>query len=506
MAGGECAGMSDARATGSVILVVDDSSTNRYLVKSMLVASGHQVEECDNGLQCIQYCKSHLPSMILMDIMMPELDGIETCKELRKSFSRDQLPIIMVTTKSDGTDIAEGLQAGANDYVTKPIDRAVLLARIENQFAILRAAQMVRQQQRELKAALRVQAAMGDVLPDGLTLHNEEGQILYQNRVAKVYCGDASIPNIESVIKGIFSGSLAHEAEFLMGEIADNPEIAIDEEMESPDGHGSFQVISRPIREQEGQQLRLWLWRDLTRTRELERKLKERAKLETVGLFASGVAHNFNNIMSVILGASELLKRWTEGDPRAEKCISSINQSIEVGSNFVKKLYAVAGSRESGQSESCDLAIVIERLARDMNLSSNAAIQLEISVPRDLPRIRIDSDSAEEIFTNLLSNAVDSLQASGKITLSAERRGNEEIEVRMIDTGRGMDAKTLQRIFEPFYSTKKLDQVHGVSLEGHGLGLWNVYYLLRLVGGDIEVKSAPGSGTAVLVRLPVSAA
>jgi CheY-like chemotaxis protein len=120
------------------VLVVDDVVTNRALLRAILVPLGYEVIEAENGLECCKLCQIRAPEMVLLDITMPVMDGISACYELRRHYDSEALPIVLVTALSESDDVARGLKAGANDYVTKPVDRTVLLARIENQLAIKR--------------------------------------------------------------------------------------------------------------------------------------------------------------------------------------------------------------------------------------------------------------------------------------------------------------------------------------------------------------------------------
>ena len=115
------------------ILIVDDAKNNRILLKAMLSRKGYQVEECEDGIECLEFCVDNPPALVLLDIMMPRMDGITACQTLRECYNKAELPVILCTAKSESSDIAAGLSAGANDYVVKPIDMIVLMARIESQ-------------------------------------------------------------------------------------------------------------------------------------------------------------------------------------------------------------------------------------------------------------------------------------------------------------------------------------------------------------------------------------
>ncbi len=118
------------------ILVVDDDENNRDLLSRRLAMEGHIIEEAEGGRRALQMIGSGRYDLILLDIMMPEMNGIEVLMEIRKSFPQGTLPVIMATAKDDSHDVAGALRLGANDYVTKPLDMIVLLARIQTQLGL----------------------------------------------------------------------------------------------------------------------------------------------------------------------------------------------------------------------------------------------------------------------------------------------------------------------------------------------------------------------------------
>jgi len=127
----------------SHILVVDDESYNRDLLQRSLSKQGYSVTVAENGHQALELIGSMRFDLVLLDVMMPHIDGLEVLTSIRKTFSMTELPVIMVTALSESEDIAEALSLGANDYVTKPVDRTVLLARVKTQTALVDAYQQV---------------------------------------------------------------------------------------------------------------------------------------------------------------------------------------------------------------------------------------------------------------------------------------------------------------------------------------------------------------------------
>lgn len=117
--------------TAHSILVVDDEEMTRNLLRLMLQPSGYEIVEAGDGVEALDLLANKLPSLVLLDVMMPNMDGIETCQRIRRNPATAHLPVIMLSAKTFGTAAVEGLEAGANKYLTKPISRKTLLETIE---------------------------------------------------------------------------------------------------------------------------------------------------------------------------------------------------------------------------------------------------------------------------------------------------------------------------------------------------------------------------------------
>jgi len=159
--------MSLSEENSGRLLVVDDNEMNRDMLSRRLQRRGYSVEMADGGVAALQAIESDTFDLILLDIMMPDIDGMEVLTRLRETYTQTDLPIIMATAKDDSSDIVEALKLGANDYVTKPLDFSVVHARVANALAHKRAAEALKAAneriQHDLEAAARVQQAL---LPD----------------------------------------------------------------------------------------------------------------------------------------------------------------------------------------------------------------------------------------------------------------------------------------------------------------------------------------------------
>ncbi|MBV9825499.1 MAG: response regulator [Alphaproteobacteria bacterium] len=249
------------------------------------------------------------------------------------------------------------------------------------------------------------------------------------------------------------------------------------------------------------------------RTREREAALAqvhEMKKVESLGQLTGGVAHDFNNLLMAVLGNLDLLrKRLPEDDPRARRLIDGAIQGAERGATLTKRMLAFA-RRQELKPETVAVPALVENMAEMLRRSLGPGIEIATDFAPDVPLTRVDPNQLELALLNLALNARDAMPLGGKLTISAHRESVAANEVPGLaagdylciaesDTGHGMDAETLKRATEPFFTTKGAGR-------GTGLGLSMVDGLVAQSGGAMRVTSLVGAGTTVELWLPVSAA
>jgi signal transduction histidine kinase/ActR/RegA family two-component response regulator len=249
------------------------------------------------------------------------------------------------------------------------------------------------------------------------------------------------------------------------------------------------------------------------RTKEHEavtRQLHEAQKLETLGQLTGGVAHDFNNLLTPITGALDLLQRkYGESDPRTARLVGNALLAADRARTLVQRLLGFA-RRQTLQTSAVDIAGLIKGM-RDLIISSlGPMIELRISTERDLQPAIADPNQLELAILNLCVNARDAMPDGGTLTVAAEHAligpgsnlglsPGHYVRVSLIDTGEGMDAKTLARAVEPFFSTKEVGR-------GTGLGLSMVHGLANQLSGGFDLHSVRGQGTRADLYLPATEA
>jgi PAS domain S-box-containing protein len=249
---------------------------------------------------------------------------------------------------------------------------------------------------------------------------------------------------------------------------------------------------------------------DVTDVLNLEAQFRHMQKLESVGQLAAGVAHDFNNILTVIQGYSECLLSRPQGDSATHTALKQISDAARRAAALTRQLLMFS-RKQVIQTKVLDLNAVLQNLANMLIRLLGEDIVLESDYGPTLPQIEADTGMLEQVVMNLAVNARDAMPKGGKLCIGTsgvlidegyaglhpESRPGEFVCLTVTDTGCGMDGKTLDRIFEPFFSTKEVGK-------GTGLGLATVYGIVKQHEGWVEVRSEVGVGTTFKIYLPVT--
>jgi PAS domain S-box-containing protein len=246
----------------------------------------------------------------------------------------------------------------------------------------------------------------------------------------------------------------------------------------------------------------LCIARDITENKNLQRHLVTTEKLAALGTLAAGVAHEINNPIGVILGFCDLLIRKQSPGSQAFEDLKIIERQGLHCKDIVENLLSFARDRDVSE-ESTDLSQCLDEIIKVARHSiEHKAVTVRADIARRLPRVRGDSRQLQQVFLNLMNNAVGAMPRGGLLTIGVDlEKGSRRVVVRVSDTGCGIPDGDLERIYEPFYTTKP-------EGEGTGLGLFVSYGIINSFGGSIHCESrvAEGSGdksgTTFIVKLP----
>jgi two-component system cell cycle sensor histidine kinase/response regulator CckA len=242
----------------------------------------------------------------------------------------------------------------------------------------------------------------------------------------------------------------------------------------------------------------------------LEAQLIQSQKMESIGRLAGGVAHDFNNMLSVILGYSELIKTKLAPDDPIMRDFEQIQRAAKRAQDITQQLLAFS-RKQVFEPKILNINELIHCFENNLSRLIGEDIELKVFPSRDIENIEFDPTQIEQILMNLAINARDAMPAGGNLTFETANVSLDEaycrehvgfipgnfVQISVSDNGNGMDTETISHIFEPFFTTKEIGK-------GTGLGLATVYGIVKQGGGFINVYSEPGRGTTFKIYIPVS--
>lgn len=362
--------------TSMKILIVDDIKDNVELI-SQILEDEHTLIHAYSGKECIEKAISEQPNLILLDVNMPRMDGYETMQRLKQDENTCDIPVIFASAYyTDTVMVVKGLELGAFDYLIKPIDEDILLAKI---------------------------------------------------RVVK-------------------------------------------------------------------------------RLKQTEEMLSRSQKMEALGKLTGGIAHDYNNILGVILGYTQLLEAALDEQPKLANYSQQIIQAAEKGARLTQKLLAFSREHDI-RAKSLNINFHLKNLQHLLESSVAAEAELKFDLGEDIWQVYLDDDELEDAILNMSINSVQAMGTGGQINYGTRNFEVNGIDARILqikkgdyvvlsvsDTGSGMSEEVLEKMFDPFYTTK--------GLKGTGLGLTQVYGFVERSSGAIKVESEPGEGTEIRLFFP----
>ncbi|GAB4325115.1 MAG: hypothetical protein Kow0059_20990 [Candidatus Sumerlaeia bacterium] len=347
-----------------------------------------------------------------------------------------------------------------------------------------------------------------DAIPDTLALLDKDLNILWVNRALAARFGSA-----QEALAGKRCCELMHNIEapypncpVLASFASGEPSSAT---ITNPDGR-IWEFRSVPVKEGDRVWAAIEVGRDVTELHRLQAQYLQAQKMQVVGQLAGGVAHDFNNILTTILGFAELALTKLEPNSPVQPDIESVLEAAERAAHLTKELLLFSRKHATDRSP-VDLNEIVERCAKFMRRVIGEHITLELKLsPQPLPMLA-DRYQIEQVLLNLATNARDAMPKGGTLSVCTRPAGIEETTIvpggdrperyamlTFSDTGIGMDEETLKHIFEPFFTTKEVGK-------GSGLGMSVVYGIIQHHDGFIDVSSEPGKGTTFKIYLPLSA-
>jgi len=499
------------------VLVVDNHPVILKFMCQLLSKYGYEVKTAKDGLDALAVLKDFTPDVAFIDLVMPNIDGRKLCEMIRGTPHLRDIYLVVLSA-IDEAEMAPVCEFGADKYITKgPFAQmaAEVLGVLGTEApSVLRTAggdngnghhTHLREVTKELLSVKRHLEVIMMSMLEGLVELNHELRVVYANPKA------LSLLEIreEALLGSSFPDFFQGRARARVKEMLDGADTMPRRE----EKRRTFELNGRditlnvsPVKDQ--QDKTIVVINDVTKQRRMEAQLQQAEKMEAIGTLAGGIAHDFNNLLMAVQGTvSLLLFKMDHTHPFYEK-ISSIEQWVESGARLTSQLlgYARKGKYEVTP---IDLNRMVQDTAETFG-RTRKDIVIEKMLHDKLYPAKADRGQIEQVLFNLYVNAANAMPGGGTLSLATQNVTDKEIpsslyeprqgtyvELAVTDTGKGMDAKTMDRIFEPFYTTQEMSR-------GTGLGLASVYGIVKGHEGYIEVDSQPGSGTTFRVYFPAS--
>jgi PAS domain S-box-containing protein len=479
------------------VLLIDDDEDDYVIVRDLL-ADQPQTRIILNWANSIQAgldaISSNAYDAYLVDYHLGEHNGLELIARAQRMGC--SAPLILLTGQDERTIDLGALQAGATDYLVKgqispPLLERSLRYAVEHTHALA-----------ELRASRERYRLVAETATDAILSARLDATITFANRGAQEIFGYQPDELLGQPLDTILRPPTANPKSIIEWLLNDTQHgvrrISLEYSGQHRSGKSLPLEISVGIAIEHGEPMFTCVVRDISDRRRLEDELRQAQKMEAVGRLAGGVAHDFNNVLTTIIGYSDLLLNDMEHNQSLRReDIEQILQAAHRAARLTQQLLAFS-RKQVLQPEVLNLNTVIAEMAPMLRKLIGEDIILTVALAPYELLIEVDPGQIQQVIMNLAVNARDAMPRGGALriqTSGVDASDLSQVMLTVSDSGVGMDEETCTRIFEPFFTTKERGK-------GTGLGLATVYGIVKQSGGDIRVTSRSGGGTTFMISLP----
>ncbi len=491
------------------ILILEDSPIDFALAKreinKVLENCVFRQEETPEGL--LDALITFQPDIILSDFNMPLFDGMYALELTKKH--QPLLPIIMWTGALNDEDAVKCMLAGASNYVLKDnirrLGSAVVHALEEGRLALehKKAEESLRHSEEQFRL-------IAENIPDLITLLDPQGNMIYNSPAYKSILGEHSYlnsadafanvhPDDRKKVRGVFQEIVDNGA----NQLTDFRLLAWDGSVRYVESSGSA------IRDANGAITQIIVvTRNVTEKKLIEEQLLRSQRMDSIGMLASGIAHDLNNTLTPIILSINMLRRIST-NPQSNELLEIMDGAAKHGAAIVKQMLNFVRGSDSSKHIPVDINQMLSEIESLVHETFVNSISFRLTVPEDLPAITADPTQIQQVLMNLCINARDAMPSGGLIEINAETVTLDEdfcnaqpsaspgfyVAISIRDEGTGIPPEVLEHIFEPFFTTKQIGN-------GTGLGLTTVFTIVEKHRGCINVVSEVGKGTTFKIYLP----
>jgi len=514
------------------ILTIDDESYIRQSIRSFLEDYGFIVFEAENGKEGIEVFNAQSPDLVLLDLRMPEMDGLQVL-EVLKALDPD-IPLVVASGTGNIASVVDALRLGANDYILKPIeDMTVLYHSIqkclkesrlkkENKAYQEQLEELVKERTRALRQSEQSYKAVFECSGTAAIILEPDDTISMVNSKFAQLAG-MERQEIEGKKKWQEFVS-AHDIDVIANYIKvrnhldSEQDISMQYEIQFLNKEGSIKYVYASLGSIPSTNRQVVSLLDVTekkqaekRWRSLEKQLRKSQKMEAIGTLAGGIAHDLNNILSPILGYSDMIMYTSDPEGSIYHRSEKIQQAALRAADLVSQILSFNRGGEEAK-RLIRLHPVAREVVKLLRGSIPSTIRIIDQVDRNCRSVYADPTQIHQVLMNLCTNAYHAMEETGgelivgldQKTLSRadvveypnlSRGDGVYLVLEVSDTGCGMAEDVMERIFDPYFTTKE-------EGKGTGLGLATAYTIVQSCDGDIRVKSRPGKGSCFTVLLP----
>ncbi len=438
-----------SKNTSSTVLIVDDSLFNRKVLEDIILSFGYTPSTAENGKKALEFLSSNKVDLVLLDVMMPEMDGYEVCKIMKKEHTLKEIPVIFITGKDATDDIVKCFEVGGVDYLSKPFNSAELKSRIKTHLDLKKSHSSVVHFNQQLLAVT------DNLYEANRTINNKNLEL--EDSLKKLKDTQIQLIQKEKVAGiGHLAAGAAHEINTPLGFIMSN-----------------FETMSKYVTK----------LKDLI---SLYENFKNPELDSNAKLIESIIEYETKNHMDYILADSfDLLKDTKIGLERVKEIVSALRafSNIDQINEFVQYDF----------NQGVSNALIIAQI----ELMNYAIIEKEF---RSISTIYAVSSEINQVLLNIIMNAVYAIKSKPNIEHGIITIRTFDIDSYVVcdirDNGIGMDEDTMSKIFEPFYTTKPVE-------EGAGLGLsFAQDIIINKHHGELKVESKLGEYSKFTILLP----
>jgi len=457
----------------------------------------------EDGFVALNLLSSFRPDIMFFDLIMPKIDGAKLIQIVRSMPQIKNCYLVIISAAVAEIDF-DFEQTGADSYIAKgpfssmsahikavvetshtPKDKheEKTIHGLDNIYA--------RQLTKELLSRSRHLETILESMAEGI-LEVFSDKIVYANQVAVSLLGLPLEKILTAYPPDIINTSLGQQLDDILKSKAEEP-VEIGEK--TPVALNGRQITIKILPVKGETSTVIIMITDVTERKRLELQLQHVQKMEAIGTIAAGVAHNFRNTLTEILVNSQLIQMNYENQSGLHGVADRINTSVRRGSRLVDGLLQFSRKQIKEEFKIINLAEVISQINQIIRKSFDQKIEIQTQFPDQLP-IMGDMTSLSQALMNLCTNARDAMPDGGQLVIKAVREG-KRILVTVSDNGEGMAKKTVEKCFDPFYTTKPIG-------EGTGLGLSTTYGIVKSHEGLISVESHAKKGTTFKIHLPLA--